>query len=153
MHGWCVLDTHPICIRNAHLNFSNDAHLDAFHMRIKNASMIPTLTLIQLIQDMRFQCISDAHQKCWNALMQCLKRFKCVSCSLGTLSLDPPLRHWIFCPLLTVCLCMTIRPCLVFACLSGKGNASSLHFCCILSYLLFPAQICYQNVLFLEKVL
>ena len=83
MHGWCVLDTHPICIRNAHLNFSNDAHLDAFHMRIKNASMIPTLTLIQLIQDMRFQCISDAHQKCWNALMQCLKRFKCVSCSLG----------------------------------------------------------------------
>ena len=83
MHSWCVLDTHPICIRNAHLNFSNDAHLDAFHMRIKNASMIPTLTLIQLIQDRRFQCISDAHQKCWNALMQCLKRFKCVSCSLG----------------------------------------------------------------------
>ena len=59
------------------------AYLNAFHMRIKNASMIPTLTLIQLIQDMRFQCISDAHQKCWNALMQCLKRFKCVSCSMG----------------------------------------------------------------------
>ena len=44
-----------------------------------------------------------------------------------------------------LCLCMTIRPCLVFACLSGKGNASSLHFCCILSYLLFPAQICYLD--------
>ena len=59
------------------------AYLNAFHMRIKDASMILSLTLIHRFLDMRFKCISDAHQKCWNALMRRLKRFKCVSCSLG----------------------------------------------------------------------
>ena len=32
---------------------------------------------------MRFKCISDALQRCWNVLMRSWKRFKCVSCSLG----------------------------------------------------------------------
>ena len=81
------------------MNWIHDAHQIriryAYTMRIWNSQMMRISeythwwrindTFIHLFRDMRFKCISDAHQKCWNALMRILKRFKCVSCSLGIL--------------------------------------------------------------------
>ena len=59
------------------------AYINTFHIRITCTLKRSFLNLIQLFQVMRFVCVSNAYQKCLNALRRRWNRFKCVSCSMS----------------------------------------------------------------------